>query len=116
MTLFLPRNSEINPAPTQKSWLEFFWKSVRGLGYPVHDLFEFWKESTYSKSNSPSFKFKNQETAYAMIHNVRFRDFDFSVKCENYCTKLFLECLSGCDNDECYGECHRNDYVCVDSK
>jgi len=42
-------------------------------------------------------------------------DFDISVKCENYCTQLFLQCLADCDDDECYGECHRNDYVCVDS-
>ena len=47
---------------------------------------------------------------------LNFRDFDISVKCENYCTQLFLECLSGCDDDNCYGECHRNDNVCVDSK
>ena len=52
----------------------------------------------------------------AMNDNYYFRDFDISVKCENYCTQLFLECLSGCDDDNCYGECHRNDYICVDSK
>ena len=51
-----------------------------------------------------------------MNDNFDFRDFDISVKCENYCTELFLECLSGCDDDNCYGECHRNDYVCVDGK
>ena len=53
---------------------------------------------------------------YVLNQKVGFRDFDISVKCENYCTQLFLECLSGCDDDNCYGECHRNDYVCVDSK
>lgn len=52
----------------------------------------------------------------SMNEKVYFRDFDISVKCENYCTQLFLECLSGCDDDNCYGECHRNDYICVDSK
>ena len=50
------------------------------------------------------------------VNWCNFRDFDISVKCENYCTQLFLQCLAECDDDECYGECHRDDYVCVDSK
>ena len=66
--------------------------------------------SVLRRSESPA------ERTIFNIWYVIFRDFDISVKCENICTQLFLECLSECDDDDCYGECHRNDYVCVDWK
>ena len=44
------------------------------------------------------------------------RDIEIADKCENYCTKVFVECLTACGNDDCYAECHRNDYICLDSK
>ena len=64
-----------------------------------------------NKTESPA-----EKKTFLVNEIVYFRDFDISVKCENYCTQLFLECLSGCDDDNCYGECHRNDYICVNSE
>ena len=43
-------------------------------------------------------------------------DNELADKCENYCTKIFLNCLGECNSDDCYAECHRNDYICLDSK
>ena len=47
---------------------------------------------------------------------ILFSDIEIADKCENYCTKVFVDCLNACNDEDCYAQCHRDDYVCLDSQ